>query len=55
MVRALLYTLLGWVLLASVAGLGHSFDLTVMLPATSAVLLAHQDGSATGPPPRPLT
>ena len=41
MVRALIYTLLGWVLLASVAGLGHSFDLTVMLPATSAVLLAH--------------
>lgn len=41
MVRALLYILLGWLLLASVAGLGHSFGLTVMLPATSAVLLAH--------------
>lgn len=41
MIRALIYTLLGWVLLASVAGLGHSFDLTVMLPATSAVLIAH--------------
>lgn len=41
MVRALIYTLLGWVLLAGVAGLGHSFNLTVMLPATSAVLLAH--------------
>ena len=41
MVRALIYTLLGWVLLAAVAGLGHSFDLTVMLPATSAVLLTH--------------
>ncbi len=41
MIRAALYTLLGWTLLASVAGLGHSFGLTVMLPATSAVLLAH--------------
>jgi len=39
--RAILYTLLGWVMLASVAGLGHSFGLTVMLPATSAVLLTH--------------
>ena len=41
MVRALLYTFLGWTLLASVAGLGHSFGLTVMLPATTAILLAH--------------
>lgn len=41
MIRAVLYTLLGWTLLASVAGLGHSFGLTVMLPSTSAVLLAH--------------
>ena len=41
MIRAALYTLLGWTLLASVAGLGHSFGLTVMLPATSAVLLVH--------------
>jgi hypothetical protein len=39
--RAVLYTLLGWVLLAGVAGLGASFGLTVMLPATSAILLAH--------------
>ena len=39
--RAILYTMLGWVLLASVAGLGHSFGLTVMLPATSAVLITH--------------
>ncbi|MBL8969312.1 MAG: hypothetical protein JNK56_01945 [Myxococcales bacterium] len=39
--RAVLYTLLGWLLLASVAGLGHSFGLTVMLPSTSAVLLVH--------------
>ncbi len=41
MVRAALYTLLGWILLASVAGLGHSFGLTVMLPATTAILLTH--------------
>jgi hypothetical protein len=41
MLRAVLYTLLGWLLLASVAGLGHSFGLTVMLPSTSAVLLVH--------------
>ena len=39
--RAILYTLLGWIMLASVAGLGHTFGLTVMLPATSAVLLTH--------------
>lgn len=39
--RAALYILLGWLLLASVAGLGHSFGLTVMLPSTSAVLLVH--------------
>jgi hypothetical protein len=40
MVRAVLYTLLGWLLLAGVAGLGHALALTVMLPATSAVLVA---------------
>jgi hypothetical protein len=39
--RAVLYIVLGWLLLASVAGLGHSFGLTVMLPSTSAVLLVH--------------
>lgn len=39
MLRALAYVLLGWLLLASVAGLGHSLGLTIMLPATSAVLL----------------
>jgi hypothetical protein len=39
MLRALATVLLGWFLLASVAGLGHSLGLTVMLPATSAVLL----------------
>jgi hypothetical protein len=40
MVRAVVTILLGWFLLASVAGLGHSLGLTIMLPATSAVLLA---------------
>ncbi len=39
--KILIYIVLGWVLLATVAGLGHSFGLTVMLPATSAVLLTH--------------
>ena len=40
MLRAVATILLGWCLLASVAGLGHSLGLTIMLPATSAVLLA---------------
>lgn len=36
-----IYTALGWLLLAAVGGLGHAFGLTVMLPATSAALVAH--------------
>lgn len=39
--RPLIYIALGWVLLAAVGGLGHTLGLTVMLPATSAVLLTH--------------
>lgn len=39
MLRAVVTLLLGWLLLASVAGLGHSLGLTIMLPATSAILL----------------
>lgn len=39
--RQVIYILLGWLLLAAVGGLGHAFSLTVMLPATSAALVAH--------------
>lgn len=40
MLRAIGTLVIGWLLLAGVAGLGHSLGLTIMLPATSAVLLA---------------
>ncbi len=39
--RALAYIILGWLLLAAVAGLGHVFELSIMLPSTTAVLLVH--------------
>ena len=39
--RALAYIALGWLLMAAVAGLGHVFELSVMLPSTTAVLLVH--------------
>ena len=39
--RPLIYIALGWLLLAAVGGLGHTLGLTVMLPATSAALVAH--------------
>ncbi|NVB36444.1 hypothetical protein G6O69_01280 [Pseudenhygromyxa sp. WMMC2535] len=39
--RALAYIALGWLLMAAVAGLGHVFALSVMLPSTTAVLLVH--------------
>lgn len=39
--RPLTYIALGWLLLAAVGGLGHALGLTVMLPATSAALVAH--------------
>ena len=39
--RMLAYILFGWLLLAAVPALGFYFGLTVMLPATSAVLLTH--------------
>lgn len=41
MLRAFVYVVLGWVLIAVVGGLAEVFDLTVMLPATSAVIIAH--------------
>jgi hypothetical protein len=39
--RPLIYIALGWLLLAAVGGLGHTFGLTIMLPATSAALVVH--------------
>ncbi|MBZ5711067.1 hypothetical protein [Nannocystis pusilla] len=39
--RPLIYIALGWLLLAAVGGLGQTLGLTVMLPATSAALVAH--------------
>ena len=39
--RALAYIGLGWLLIALVGGLGHVFELSVMLPSTTAVLLVH--------------
>lgn len=39
--RPLIYIALGWLLLAAVGGLGHTLGLTIMLPATSAALIAH--------------
>ncbi|MBK8266700.1 MAG: hypothetical protein IPK80_35915 [Nannocystis sp.] len=41
MLRALTLLAAGWILLAAVAGLGHSLSVTVMLPATSAVLITY--------------
>lgn len=39
--RLLAYVFLGWLLTAAVAGLGPVLHLSVMLPATSAILLTH--------------
>ncbi|HVI02588.1 MAG TPA: hypothetical protein VM869_27975 [Enhygromyxa sp.] len=46
--RALAYIALGWLLMAAVAGLGHVFELSVMLPSTTAVLLVHLAFSREG-------
>ena len=48
MLRAALYITVGWLLIAAVAGLGHSLGLTVMLPASSVVLLVHMAFSGDG-------
>lgn len=48
--RALAYIALGWLLMAAVAGLGHVFELSVMLPSTTAVLLVHLAFSREGGP-----
>jgi len=41
MLRALSYLIVGWVLIAVVGGLADVFMITVMLPATSVVVLTH--------------
>jgi hypothetical protein len=41
MLRAFVYLVLGWVLIAVVGGMADVLSLTIMLPATSAVLIAH--------------
>lgn len=41
MLRAFVYLVLGWVLIAVVGGLADVLSLTIMLPATSAVILTH--------------
>lgn len=41
MLRAFVYIVIGWILIAMVGGLADVMDLTVMLPATSAVLVTH--------------
>ncbi|MEM6996457.1 MAG: hypothetical protein AAF721_38485 [Myxococcota bacterium] len=41
MLRAFVYVVLGWLLVAVVGGLAEVLDLTVMLPATSAVIITH--------------
>jgi cell shape-determining protein MreD len=41
MIRGFAYVVLGWLLLAVVGGLAEVLDLTVMLPATSAVVITH--------------
>jgi hypothetical protein len=52
--RALAYVLLGWLLIAAVAGLGHVMSLTVMLPSTTVVLLVHLAFSREGELPAKL-
>lgn len=41
MFRAVAYVVLGWVLIAVVGGLADVFDLTIMLPATTAIVITH--------------
>lgn len=47
MIRAAIYLVLGWLLVAFVGGMADVLALTVMLPATSAVVLAHAAFSRT--------
>ncbi len=54
MIRALTYLVVGWVLIAVGGGLADVFMITVMLPATSVVLLTHIAFSRTMPLPMGL-
>lgn len=41
MLSASLLIALGWILTAGIAGLSHAFSITLVLPATSVILLCH--------------
>lgn len=41
MLRAFVYLVLGWILIAVVGGLADVLSLTIMLPATTAVIITH--------------
>lgn len=49
MLRAFVYLAVGWVLIALVGGLADVFSLTIMLPATSAVIITHAAFSVGSP------
>ncbi len=53
--RTLAYILIGWLLLAAVPALGLKLGITVMLPSTTAVLLAHLAFSRQGSLPWALS
>lgn len=46
MLRTFVYLMLGWILVAVVGGLADVLSLTIMLPATSAVIITHAAFSA---------
>ena len=52
--RALAYIAYGWLLIALIGGLGHVFELSVMLPSTTAVLLVHLAFTGEGELPAKL-
>lgn len=51
MFRFLAYVIIGWLLIAALGAAAHVFGLTVMLPSSSAVLVAHAafSGGSTAP------
>ncbi len=51
MIRGLAYLVVGWLLIAIVGGLADVFMLTVMLPATSVVVMTHVAFSRAAPLP----
>ncbi|MBL4685571.1 MAG: hypothetical protein JKY37_13335 [Nannocystaceae bacterium] len=54
MLRAFVYIVLGWLLIALVGGMAEVLDVTVMLPATSAVIVTHVAFSRSASVPAPL-